>query len=57
MCITIEALALFLNMLSPEIVETQPGRVLVHADAGTAVWEERGALWCTDAPDKTANAG
>ncbi|MBV0912297.1 hypothetical protein [Anianabacter salinae] len=56
MCITAEALALFLNLLSPEIIETRPGQVLVHATEGTAVWEKQEDLWCTKAPQDEAAA-
>ena len=52
MCLTTEALALFLNMiLAP--VTTEPGRIIVHAEERDAHWgrfEAAGAeeTWCTE---------
>lgn len=51
MCISAQALALFLSMLDPEIVTTEPSRVTVAATEGAAIWEPVGDKWCSDAPD------
>ena len=56
MCLTAEALALFLNLLSPEIVSTEPGRVIVHAAEGDVHWIARADAWCTMAPQIEAMA-
>lgn len=56
MCLTAEALALFLNLLSPQIVSTEPGRVIVHASAGDVHWVARADEWCTMAPQIDAMA-
>ena len=50
MCLTAEALALFLNLLPPGIVETTPGRIIVHAEMGEAHWVANDERWCTMAP-------
>jgi hypothetical protein len=50
MCITASALAVFLNLLSPDLVSAAPGRITVHADVGDAHWVPRGDLWCTVRP-------
>ncbi|OWU85244.1 hypothetical protein ATO6_09470 [Oceanicola sp. 22II-s10i] len=53
MCLTAEALLIFLNLLPPEIVDRAPDRILVHAEERTAVWtlvsETPKQKWCTDA--------
>ncbi|MXQ08872.1 hypothetical protein GQ651_13520 [Alphaproteobacteria bacterium GH1-50] len=56
MCITPQALIAFLSLLSPEIVESAPARVVVHADVGPTVWVAEDDLWCTDAPDRASAA-
>lgn len=56
MCMTFEALAVFLNLLGSDIVTTEPGRVTIHAETADAVWQVAGDLWCTDAPELEANA-
>jgi hypothetical protein len=56
MCLTAEALALFLNLLSADIVTTEPGRVIVHSGTGDVHWEERAAQWCTTAPQSEPSA-
>lgn len=51
MCITAEALALFLNLLSPDIITTEAGRITVHATEAEAVWVlTADDEWCTMAP-------
>lgn len=50
MCITTEALALFLNLLSAQIITTEPGRVIVAAEAGDVHWVENADRWCTMGP-------
>lgn len=58
MCMTLEALVAFLNLLPADRVETSPDEIIIHADAGPAIWTEVGPSdrWCTDAPqDQAAN--
>lgn len=51
MCLTAEALAVFLNLIGFDLVETDPGRIIVQAEAGAVHWvltaEDE---WCTMAP-------
>jgi len=51
MCLTAEALALFLNLLDPELIATEAGRITIRATDRDAVWvlthEDE---WCTMAP-------
>jgi len=56
MCLTAEALALFLNIIGPEIVTAEPGRITVHAAAGDAQWVAAGTQWCTRAPQTESAA-
>lgn len=51
MCLTPEALHLFLSLLSPEIVDVSRDLVIVRAETQNAVWEPVGSRWCTEAPD------
>ncbi|MEO1679447.1 MAG: hypothetical protein AAFU80_14950 [Pseudomonadota bacterium] len=50
MCMTTEALAMFLNILAFDLIETAPGQITIHADAADAVWIASDDQWCTDAP-------
>lgn len=51
MCLSAEALALFLNLLNPDLIASEAGRITIRATEGDAVWiltaEDR---WCTMAP-------
>ncbi|MAC82306.1 MAG: hypothetical protein CML66_30125 [Rhodobacteraceae bacterium] len=53
MCLTTEALVLFLNILGAGIVTTEPGRIIVHAETADVHWvarENTADRWCTMAP-------
>lgn len=50
MCLTAEALALFLSLLPGEIVTSTPERIIVHAEVRDAHWLPVGDRWCTKAP-------
>ncbi len=56
MCLTTQALVLFLNTIIDAPVTTEPGRIIVHAETRDAHWLEQGDKWCTMAPqiDKQA---
>jgi len=57
MCISSAALALFLTVLGPEMVSSEPGLYIVHAEVGDAHWVQRKDhedMWCTDAPQVEA---
>jgi len=55
MCLTTEALLLFLNLLPRDIVEMGQDQIIVRAETRDAIWEAKGDKWCTTAPqlDKT----
>lgn len=46
MCLTVEALVVFLNLLPPDIVTTGADMITVHAQTGDTVWEADGDIWC-----------
>ncbi|SPF77900.1 hypothetical protein [Pseudoprimorskyibacter insulae] len=50
MCISTEALALFLNMILHTPMTSEPGRITIHAEARNAYWVAVGDRWCTMAP-------
>ncbi|NDR55808.1 hypothetical protein [Aliiruegeria sabulilitoris] len=50
MCLTTEALLLFINLLSPQIIEASDQKIVIHAQTRDAVWEARADQWCTKAP-------
>jgi len=50
MCLTLDALIVFLNLIGPDIVTSHPGQFVVHAAQGQAVWVETAQGWCTDGP-------
>lgn len=50
MCLTAEALALFLNMISGPDITMEPGRIIVHAQTRDAHWVSVEDEWCTMAP-------
>ncbi|MDF0599499.1 hypothetical protein P1J78_02035 [Psychromarinibacter sp. C21-152] len=54
MCLTTEALLLFLSLLPSEIVETSADRIVVRAEVSDAVWLPNGREWCTDARETGA---
>lgn len=54
MCLTAEALALFLNLLSMDDITTSPGRIVIHAQASDAHWVAVEDEWCTLAPQLDA---
>ncbi|WP_425098738.1 hypothetical protein [Tropicibacter sp. S64] len=51
MCISAEALAVFLNLLSAEIITTEPGRIIVDATEGAVHWVAHEDKWCTMGPE------
>jgi aromatic ring-opening dioxygenase catalytic subunit (LigB family) len=57
MCLTTEALALFLNLIAFDLVDLQPDRIVVRAETRDTHWVARGDRWCTMAPRSTAWRG
>ena len=54
MCLTTEALVLFLNIIGAGMVSTpEPGRIIVHAEAADVHWvarDDSDDRWCTMGP-------
>lgn len=53
MCLTTEALVLFLNIIGAHMVSTEPGRIVVHATEADVHWvasADREDRWCTMGP-------
>ncbi|MBA83551.1 hypothetical protein ACSSNL_06495 [Thalassobius sp. S69A] len=50
MCLTTEAIALFMNLLSPDVISMEAGRITIHATERDAVWVQVEDKWCTMAP-------
>jgi hypothetical protein len=50
MCLSAEALALFLNIIGTDLVSTDAGRIVVHATDGDVTYVANGDAWCTMAP-------
>lgn len=50
MCLTTEALALFLSLFPAEMIEKSPGQIVFHAETRDAIWKANGDKWCTHAP-------
>ncbi len=49
MCLSTEAFALFLSLLGPEIVTSEPDRITIHATEQDVLWMRRDEGWCTNA--------
>lgn len=52
MCLTLDALLVFLNVIGPDLVTTEPGRFIVHAEQGHVHWIETDGEYCTSGPQK-----
>lgn len=50
MCLSAQALALFLNILPYEIISVEPDRITIFAETQTAVWQISNDQWCTSVP-------
>ncbi|MEM0937849.1 MAG: hypothetical protein AAF646_11530 [Pseudomonadota bacterium] len=50
MCLSAQALAVFLNLLAFDAITRAPDRFIVHASAGDAHWVAVADRWCTMAP-------
>jgi hypothetical protein len=65
MCLSTEALVLFLSMISPEIVHPSGSEVRIMATAGAVTWRHQDGVWCLatdemspkDAPARTSAGG
>jgi hypothetical protein len=50
MCLSAEALALFLNIIGSDLVSTEAGRITVHATDGDVTYVSHDDKWCTMGP-------
>ncbi len=50
MCLSAQALILFISLLPQDIVATSPSEVRIAAGTGPVVWENFDDRWCTVAP-------
>lgn len=50
MCLTTEALVLFLNLLAFDRIDVAPDRIVIRATHRDAHWVQVGSEWCTMAP-------
>ena len=50
MCMTVEALVLFLSILSEDRIELGTNSVTVNAEVGPVVYEKIGTMWCSERP-------
>lgn len=48
MCLTPTAMLAFLSMISPEIYDTSPSRIIVRAETGDVIYVVRQGQWCVD---------
>ena len=53
MCLSSQALILFISFLSEEIVHFSSESLLIQAEVGDVVWINRGDAWCTGEPPET----
>ena len=50
MCLSAQALALFLNLLAHDAIVTSPDRIVIRSEVREAHWVPVADLWCTMAP-------
>ena len=50
MCMTALSLSVFLNIIGPDRVSTEPGFITIHATEGPVLWVQSDEMWCTQAP-------
>ena len=50
MCLSTQALLLFISMLPQEIVHSSTSDVVIAAEVGDVTWESFDGEWCTVAP-------
>lgn len=48
MCLTTEAFALFLNLISSDLITSEPGRITINAEVAKVRWIATGEHWCTE---------
>lgn len=55
MCMTTEALYLFLSLMPAHLMDLSENRVVLRAETREAHWVYNGERWCTMAPQIDAN--
>ena len=50
MCLSTQALLLFISMLPQEIVSSSTNEVIIAVDVGEVSWQSFDGEWCTVAP-------
>jgi hypothetical protein len=53
MCLTVDAFALFLTLISPERITTVPDHITIHAEVEDVRWIRSGENWCIAAETAT----
>ena len=57
MCITSQALVVFLNLISQDMIEITSDTIIVHAETQDTVWyAAAGDRWCVERPVTFAKA-
>ncbi|QMU58816.1 MAG: hypothetical protein GKR98_11795 [Boseongicola sp.] len=56
MCLSTQALLLFITLLPKEIVNPSSDQIMIAANTGTVTWENFDGEWCTVAPLKRASS-
>ena len=46
MCLTNQAMFLFISLLSPEIITLSPSQILIDAEVGPVTWLRTEEIWC-----------
>ena len=55
MCLSTQALFLFISLLPQEIVKPSGDEVMIAATTGDVIWKNFDGEWCTVAPLKRAS--
>lgn len=55
MCLSTQALFLFISLLPQEIVSPSSNQIVIAAETGDVTWDSFDGEWCTVAPLKSAS--
>lgn len=55
MCLSTQALLLFISLLPQEIVQPGSNQIIIAADTGDVTWDSFDGEWCTIAPFERAS--
>lgn len=56
MCLSTEALMLFISLIGFDLTTRHEARITVHAEMGDVHWIAREDQWCAERPERTARA-